>query len=790
MKIETLDVKRDLAENEVAMSIDEAGMARLMTTLSGVYEKPPVAVLREYTSNAFDSHVKAGVNRPVLVTYPKLQFDSLSMRQRFTGAATLTIEDFGVGMDEAELRALYGKYGASTKVNSNREIGGFGIGAKSALSISDTYSVRSRKDGVEVSLTLTKGKDGVGVLAFSKPIRTDEPNGVKVTIPINQGHQSAIERAVRWENFFIAAPTGAVLVNGESPNLSVHDRTKFVPISRASEPAAWVEIHSNEAYCSDTKDAQWNERVRFVIGGVLYPAYKDMFNNTPLDGSAQWWENMGTRFANLTGDLAKVYINLPIGGIKLAPNREKIQLIESNARTIRATLDEFFALLPKAFSSAANKIDDRQQALDFISANWRMLVANNHEHPGHLLDQKRRFANLSAKLHSGDFRWRDLEVPTLLPTGSKGWVSVNGAKGTSIESREHAGGSPIPALTDLISNGLRKQPLLRILVEVPDLDEASIKSVRNLLRAYGESALKQINLSAYLVPQSQVSGKMRDVFHTVKLADFERIAKDHRRYLNSLIERKPKSAIQFLRVSKQGDGVKLNSTLEGSESLKEAVFFSGLDAGLKAKQYTAVYRMFSAVKKDGGSEIATGGLQSAAPAYLTRYLNKPLYLIGTNRNAKVVAKNFDEANNLLWHVYRDAQKQLASMGEAQFGAMVASGSVFGVTYSYQESVRREPLNLLAQHAQSLRSERLRHALTFHNDATEAQMNLARVLGMIDWSRFASENDGLDPILMSLLGKWDESRFSAWFDAFAKIKADNAKVIATVLDALATHHGWA
>lgn len=244
MKIETLNVEQDLAENEVAMSIDEAGMARLMTTLSGVYENPPVAVMREYTSNAFDSHLKAGTKRPVLVTYLTKVFDPLIMRMRTIGAPELTVEDFGTGMDEAELRALYGKYGASTKINSNREIGGFGIGSKSALSINNTFSVRSRKNGVEISLTLTKGKDGVGVLPFAKPVVTREPNGVKVTVPIDQGHADAISTAALRDNFFIAAPAGSVLVNGKAP-ASVYDRQQYIPVSRGTEAAAWVQIGSN-----------------------------------------------------------------------------------------------------------------------------------------------------------------------------------------------------------------------------------------------------------------------------------------------------------------------------------------------------------------------------------------------------------------------------------------------------------------------------------------------------------------------------------------------------------------
>lgn len=535
--------------------------------------------------------------------------------------------------------------------------------------------------------------------------------------------------------------------------------------------------------------------MRFVVGGVIYPAYKNMFENVPLDGSSSWWSAISTRLSYLTGDLNKIYINLPIGGVKLAPNREKIQLIESNARTVRTTIEEFFKLLPKAFSSTANKIDNREQALAFISANWRMLVANGRGYPEHLLDyrQNRKVVkvDLSYYLKAEDLRWRDLEVPAKIATGASGWVSVNAATGVNIESHVHGAGSEIWALTHLIQNGLKRQPQQRFVISMPNLEVDSVKIARNNIRAYSEGAFAQSSSYAYLVPEREIDSQLREVFPVVSLSEFERVAKAYKRSIAVNVVRKPKVAIQFVNFSKQAFGVSASTTAEGHADLKNATFFSAHDAAVLAGSYSALARTFGEVRSgDGQAVLANGHLRSSAIAYLTDYVAGPLYLLGSNRSAKVIAKNFNEANSLLWRVYRDAQQQLATLGEARFGAMVASGTIFGSGYSIHDPKYAEQLDVLAVHASSLRSERLRHALTFHNDATPAQMNLARVLGMIDWSRFQSENEGLDENLMRLLGKTDDSRFDAWFTAFAKIKAKNASVVATVLDALASHHGWA
>jgi hypothetical protein len=42
-----------------AMSIDPSGMAHVMSVLTNLYADAPLAVLREYATNARDSHVAA-----------------------------------------------------------------------------------------------------------------------------------------------------------------------------------------------------------------------------------------------------------------------------------------------------------------------------------------------------------------------------------------------------------------------------------------------------------------------------------------------------------------------------------------------------------------------------------------------------------------------------------------------------------------------------------------------------------------------------------------------------------
>jgi HSP90 family molecular chaperone len=105
-------------DEEEEMGISGAAKAIVIKHLISAYGLPETACLREYTSNARDSHIEAGVTRPVEVTTPSAL------------AQSLTVRDYGVGLSRQELK-MFGQFGESSKRDTNDQIGGFGIGSKS-----------------------------------------------------------------------------------------------------------------------------------------------------------------------------------------------------------------------------------------------------------------------------------------------------------------------------------------------------------------------------------------------------------------------------------------------------------------------------------------------------------------------------------------------------------------------------------------------------------------------------------------------------------------------------------
>jgi DNA topoisomerase VI subunit B len=104
-------------EESIGMSLDLDSAQVLMQMLSkNLYSDAIGSTIRETVSNSLDSHRKAGVDDPVLV---RLGFNSNNDYEFST-------EDFGVGLDDDDVRNIISKYGKSTKRSSNNELGMFG----------------------------------------------------------------------------------------------------------------------------------------------------------------------------------------------------------------------------------------------------------------------------------------------------------------------------------------------------------------------------------------------------------------------------------------------------------------------------------------------------------------------------------------------------------------------------------------------------------------------------------------------------------------------------------------
>lgn len=198
-----IDTQGNLPGEDVQMTLDENSLAHLMTVLTNLYSNKTLAIVREYSTNARDSHIEAGVaHRPIEVNTPSDFMPCFKVR------------DYGVGMDAETIRNVYSRYGASTKRGTNSQNGMLGLGSKSALTYTNQFTIRGVKDGVMTHVVVSRAQDGSGVMKIVGQKATNEENGVTIEIPVTNRRE--LENVAY--DFFKHWEPGTVLLNGKDPS--------------------------------------------------------------------------------------------------------------------------------------------------------------------------------------------------------------------------------------------------------------------------------------------------------------------------------------------------------------------------------------------------------------------------------------------------------------------------------------------------------------------------------------------------------------------------------------------
>jgi hypothetical protein len=307
------------------MSFDPAAMGTILDMLTNIYSNPDHAVVQEYSSNAIDSHIEAGNTGPILITSPT-QFSPI-----------FTVQDFGVGLSEEEVLNVYARYGASTKRETDEQIGAFGIGAKSAFAVGPQFVVTAVKDGWQTIALFALNEDGAPTVNIMSSTQTDEPNGVKVEIGVRD--VQAVSHAIASQ--FPTWKPGSVLVDGVEPAFVWNELDELTP----SVHFGWREDHIN------TRHEAWT----VVMGGISYPLPDAVINSLP------------NRQLNVVRTVqqsrARVYLTVPIGAVDITPSREALRVTDKTTTTIRDLVEEFSAHIGAWISS---QIEDATSLIEAL----------------------------------------------------------------------------------------------------------------------------------------------------------------------------------------------------------------------------------------------------------------------------------------------------------------------------------------------------------------------------------------------------------------------------------------
>lgn len=293
----------------VTCGIDTSGLAHIMNVLSGLYAEPSAAVLREYCTNALDSHREAGNPDPIRVTLPS----PLN--------PMLTIQDHGVGLSEDDILAVYATYGASSKRDSNDQVGAFGLGAKSAFTLGGQFTVTGIKDGRRTLAVFALNAEGAPTVSVQSRTSTDEPNGVTVHIAVNDTERV---RAAAPSLFATWTP-GTVLVDGEHP-WSVYDHGRDLGHGIVvAEPG------------DDDTTGRNSHNLTIVMGNIGYPVSGDLAGSLYLSLPERLRR---TFYEVIDHGQGVVYATVDIGDVDIIPSREGLKSTDRTMHRLRRVLED------------------------------------------------------------------------------------------------------------------------------------------------------------------------------------------------------------------------------------------------------------------------------------------------------------------------------------------------------------------------------------------------------------------------------------------------------------------
>lgn len=313
----------------------------VMRSLADLYSNRELAVIREYSTNARDSHVEAGkADVPIQVILPS------AMNPYFT------VQDFGLGMSAETLKYRYTQFGDSSKRDSNDLNGMLGYGCKSAVAYTHTFTVTAVKDGHKTVGVITRKPDFSIVLKVVLEVPTSEPNGVTIQVPV---HNHA-EFEVKARDFYRFWPTGTVLVNNKFPEWAVGDKIADNLYYYPNAGKSYV-VMGNVGYQIANPDALFPagmNRISFV-------AYLDPCN-------CKDWMSADDEGNPIDGSHAQV---------EFTPNREALKYSEHTKAHLQKIITNFAA---NAISTAKKEIADATTHSEAFNAwyRWRKVLGDNN----------------------------------------------------------------------------------------------------------------------------------------------------------------------------------------------------------------------------------------------------------------------------------------------------------------------------------------------------------------------------------------------------------------------------
>ena len=319
---------------------------KMFHILSNLYSNPLGAVVRELSTNCEDGHKIAGT--------PERPFDII-LPGRMDMGNFITFRDYGPGMPHDVVMTIFTTFGSSTKGNSNVETGCLGLGSKSPLAITDSFTVTSINEGMKTVYSVSKDEQRKPVLAMFGSTETDEANGLMVTVPLTDQYVNKVHSEIQDQlEFFVVKPNiykGDVLQSDYEWHNKKREFFEFTP-----------EIYAKKQ--NNYKDS------RIIQGEIGYSFNsKTLINLLVSKDDMEFLDhNIKMEVSSHTKTLVtkffeeyELLIFMPMGTVSFAPSREELIYDMQTASNILKEVLKVISLIKDTYQEVYSKIKNNYQ---------------------------------------------------------------------------------------------------------------------------------------------------------------------------------------------------------------------------------------------------------------------------------------------------------------------------------------------------------------------------------------------------------------------------------------------
>ena len=296
----------DFEENQFSI---EASAKAFMILSDGLYSNKILAVIRELSTNAYDSHIDAGVGDRAFEVHLPTRLEPF-----------FHVRDFGTSMSHEDCMTLYTTYFRSTRNNSNDAVGCLGLGSKAPFAYSDSFTVEAFKDGEKRIYSAHRGSDGSPSFALLETVPTTEENGIKVSMSVKNDDMDTFRReAMNVYKYFNVRP----IITGNN-DLYFDDDSAILE----AEDKSWS-FHHRHNNC-------------VVMGQIAYNIDEDSIGSRYDENDKVGdflWHSSGLR------------LHVNIGDVDITPSREALSYTPQTKANIRS-------LLEKVISDIKDTVED------------------------------------------------------------------------------------------------------------------------------------------------------------------------------------------------------------------------------------------------------------------------------------------------------------------------------------------------------------------------------------------------------------------------------------------------